>query len=565
MAEQRYDVIIVGGGPNGLTAAAYLAKCGLKVCLLEDKLEVGGGFENTEPIPGFRIDPHATYLYGAAAPGFEQLELHKYGFRMAYCKNLGGGVTSDGQAFNFGLYDREMSISSIKKHSIKDAGTFEILFEKLFSQENLKEFLRSIYWTPPPPEGVQLPVSEAPWSKVLKKMLPELYDDVWNEFSTWEILDALFEWEPFKVMYGMGTWYNGPHPAWRGMGIVGLACNMLVGYSSGTPLGGTHSMIHALARCAMHHGATILTNCKVEEVIVESGEAKGVRLADTAPLKNKTVWASKAVIMGTHIKQLTQLVPTKHFDPNFIQRIKDINLEGGSLYVLHLVTKELPRYIGEGAELYVGENYPSCVMLPSDSRELVDNQMLDAYSHRITPLRKESVIIPLCTHDHYDSTRCRDGLYVLSPIYIQLPPPEYHKDGPEAVNKQIPEINHAILEAIRAVTTNMTDDNIVHTFVNTPYDSELRNLAFVGGNWYGTRYSSDQWYEKRPLPELCRYRTPIDRLYLCNHTSYPGGLGLMAVPYNLMHTLIEDGIAKPGEWWYPSPWLEPGENPRKLD
>jgi phytoene dehydrogenase-like protein len=75
-----------------------------------------------------------------------------------------------------------------------------------------------------------------------------------------------------------------------------------------------------------------------------------------------------------------------------------------------------------------------------------------------------------------------------------------------------------------------------------------------GGNWYGARCSSDQWFSTRPLEELARYRTPIDNLYLCNHTSHPGGLCLMAVAYNLMHILIDDGIAEPGDWWYSSPW-----------
>jgi phytoene dehydrogenase-like protein len=134
-----------------------------------------------------------------------------------------------------------------------------------------------------------------------------------------------------------------------------------------------------------------------------------------------------------------------------------------------------------------------------------------------------------------------------------MPPPEYHVDGPEAVNKAKDEIVDILLETIRSVAPNMTEKNIVAKFVNTPYDSAFRNLGFVGGNWYGISQSEDQWYSARPMEELSRYRTPIHKLYLCNHTSYPGGLGLMAVPYNLMHILIEDLDLKPGGWWYPSP------------
>ena len=80
--EERYDFVIVGGGPNGVALAAYLGKCGASVCVLEERPEAGGACENTEPIPGVRITPHAMYMYAGPAPGFDQLELHKYGFRM---------------------------------------------------------------------------------------------------------------------------------------------------------------------------------------------------------------------------------------------------------------------------------------------------------------------------------------------------------------------------------------------------------------------------------------------------------------------------------------------------
>ncbi len=93
----------------------------------------------------------------------------------------------------------------------------------------------------------------------------------------------------------------------------------------------------------------------------------------------------------------------------------------------------------------------------------------------------------------------------------------------------------------------MTGDNIVDVFVNTPYDSEFRNAGHVGRQLVRRPPVGRPVVPRhRPLPELSRYRTPIDGLYLCNQTSHPGGLCLMAVPYNLMHILIDDGIVEPG-------------------
>src|SRR4030043_136271 len=89
--KERYDFVIVGGGPNGVALAAYLGKGVGSVCVLEERPEAGGACENPEPIPGVRITPHAMYMYAGPAPGFEQLELHKYGFRMDWSpqsKNL---------------------------------------------------------------------------------------------------------------------------------------------------------------------------------------------------------------------------------------------------------------------------------------------------------------------------------------------------------------------------------------------------------------------------------------------------------------------------------------------
>ncbi len=556
--KEVYDVVIVGGGTNSLSLAAYLGKCGLSVCICEDRNECGGGAENTEPVPGFRIDPHATYLYGAAAPAFEQLELHKFGLRMVYIRNMAGGIMSDGTAFSSGLYNFEETLKGIRRFSKKDAQVAEAM-QYVFSDSNkLIELLRSVYWTPPPPEHIKLSKEELPWSKVHKKYLPMLYSDDWNDMSTMELLDTLYESEPIKVVQAMGTWYNGPHPSWKGTGIMGLMCNGLFMYSSGVPRGGMHSLTHALVRCAMHYGAKIYTNARVEEIIVEDGEAKGVILNDEAPVKNRKIYADKAVVSNAHVKQtFLDLIPSRELEQNFLERVRGINLRGGSLFVLSLVTKEMPKFIGEANEVFSDGRWPSTIMITCDSRQAMYDMEQDVHGFNMHPTDPDRMILPFITHDIFDQTRAPEGYHVFSPIYLQVPPPEYHRDGPEAVNKASGEIVHAMLERIRQVAPSLTDDKIVAKFVNTPYDSNLRNMAFVGGNWMGISQEEEQWYEKKPLPELARYRTPIQKLYLCNHTSYPGGLALQAVSYNLMHILIEDLNLKPGDWWYPSPWFIP--------
>ncbi len=558
MQDSHYDVVVVGGGHNGSTIAAYLAKSGLSTCVLEARPECGGGQENTEVRPGFRIDPHATYLYGGAAPGFEQLELWKYGMRMVYYASMAGVVTLDGQAANMGSRWRpDIGQQSLRRYAPNDVDRQGQLLE-LLGEDGTRELLRALFWTPPYPAGVEVEPADMPWWQVFRKRLPQLWSDELVDMSYLDFLDSFDGWEPAKVLSAMSAWYCGAHPAWDGMMLQSLGGTLLVSYASGSPRGGMHSYAHAIIRCALAHGARVITNAPVGEIIVRNGRAVGVRLADDAAMPEKTIWADKAVISGVDVRQtFLRLVGPGHLDPSFHQRVSDISLKGGSLFVMSVICRELPRYHGN-AETFADDVYPSCVVAPGDSLEWVRNQTRDAYSHRRGPaMTPEHLTMMICTHDVYDSTRCPEGYHILSPIYLEMPPPQYDARGDDGVNRQKAEITTAALELLERMAPNMTGGNIVDVFVNTPQDSEFRNAGMVGGNWYGIRHSEDQWFGNRPLPELGRYRTPIEGLYLCNQTSHPGGLCLMAVPYNLMHVLIEDGIVEPGRWWYPSPYYVP--------
>ncbi|MCC7077402.1 MAG: NAD(P)/FAD-dependent oxidoreductase [Acidimicrobiia bacterium] len=556
--EDRFDVIIVGGGHNGTTLAAYLAKSGRSVCVLESRPECGGGQENTEPIPGFRIDPHATYLYGAAAPGFEQLELGRFGYRHVPYRSTAGLVTSAGEAVNLGSrWDPEIATENLMRVAPGSLGTGMLLGS--LQGDLATELLRALFWTPPYPAELDVDPMDLPWAKVMDKYFSGMFKPEWLEMSLVELLDELLDYEPLKTLYSFAAWYCGAHPAWEGMALPALGGVLMFGHSSGSPRGGMHTYAHAIIRCALHHGARIVTNSPVERILVENGRAVGVELAEGSSHPGRRIYADDFVVSAVDVQHtFLQLVDGSHTDVSFRRRVSDISLKGGSLYVASVVCRELPRY-GDGADAFPIEKYPSCVVVPCDSREAnFFAQTEDVYSFNRAPLLEDDhLTMMVCTHDVYDPTRAPEGYHVLSPIYLEMPPPQYDVSGAAGVNRDKAEITDAVLRVLRTHAPNMTDANIEHVFVNTPYDSEFRNAGLTGGNWYAIRQSADQWFSGRPLPELSRYRTPIDDLYLCNQTSHPGGLCLMAVPYNLMHILIEDGKVDPGPWWYPAPWHMP--------
>ena len=145
--DERYDIVIVGGGFNGVTTAAYLSKCGLSVCVLEERVEAGGGCESAEPIAGVRINPHAILMYGAPAPGFEQLELWKYGFRMDWDPNVHIDM--------YGGAGRGMvTTAGLSPITEKDGMGWAKITGMIGDPPFYKDLMRATFWCPPHPVGI---------------------------------------------------------------------------------------------------------------------------------------------------------------------------------------------------------------------------------------------------------------------------------------------------------------------------------------------------------------------------------------------------------------------------
>jgi len=539
--EERYDFVIVGAGPNGTALAAYLAKSGESVCILEERPEGGGACENTEPMPGLRITPHAMYMYSGPSPGFEQLELHKYGFRMNWSpqsENLAdqkarGVATTEGMA----------------PITDKDVMGFAKLGGMLGNPPFIKELLRATFWCPPHPPEVEVTAENIPYMQVYKQHQPDVWTEELLDMTMFDLMDEHLDTEPFKVMHAMVAWYSGAAGHWEGVAIPAFACDATLTMYSGisVPQGGMHSYYHSIIRCALAHGAVVRTCCPVDEIIIENGRAAGVQLRETSTCDEKRIWANKAVISAVDVKQtFLDLIGPKHLGKSFLRKVDDISVKGGSIWVSHLLTREPLR---PRAKFRVpGMENPGEVggPYPCDSREIYFEHVADVDGRRGDPTMPPERLMWIATQ----SARFRNGdpqctipgVYLESPYYVYVPPPEYVPDGPDALDKKKEEINAYMRKAFSQVIENLDDDNLIAHIANTPYESEFRNAGLIGGTWCGTRHCDDQWAENRPIAELARYRTPVPGLYHCNQTSgHPGGLCHMAIPYNLMHILIEDG------------------------
>ena len=562
--EERYDVVIIGAGHNGTTTAAYLAKSGLSVCVLEERPEGGGAQETAEPIAGVRVQPHAIGNYGGLAPGWEQLELWRYGFRMDY---------NPREPVFFDYWRGPMTRDGIVMVPDEDKMGFAKICGLLTDPPFYQDLMRSIMWTPPHPSYVELDENTIPYMQVYRDNLPELWTKEMMEWNLFDFMEMHIKCEPFMVHQAFIAQGSGALPHSPGVAVPSLACVAIVMPPAvAKPVaarGNMHGYYHAIFRCAIANGAIIRTCCPVEEVLIEHGRAVGVRLRDDATWGPKKIYANKAVISATHIKPtFLNLIGPKHLDAGFLQRIKDISLNTGSLYMTNFLTKEELRYRpqfkwrDEDPHEFTGGFY--CM----ESKELYYKN-LECISGRRQNLDipPEESMWGLVGHRNYSETQpqcTRPGHHVNGSLWMMVPTPEYNVDGVEAMDKG-PEDkkkwDEYMRKCVACIVENLDDDNLVEIFSNSPWEEEFRNTGMLGGTWNGTRADPDEFGEQRPLPELARYRVPdIEGLYLSHQSSgHPGGLCLMAVGYNLMHILIEDGIVEPGDWWYASPWYIPEE------
>jgi phytoene dehydrogenase-like protein len=396
--------------------------------------------------------------------------------------------------------------------------------------------------------------------QVYKKYQPDIWTEEMLDMDLFDLMDEHLESEPWKVQQAVIAWYSGAAGHWKGVAVPAWACaiTLLITGRMIPPRGGMHDYFHCVMRCAIAHGATIRTCCPVDEIIINDGVAVGVRLRETATQAGKKIWANKAVISDVDVRQtFNKLVGPSHVDRGLLQKVNDISLKGGSIFNFHFYTRERLKARKPWAGKFMGGGYPQ------DSREIYYDHVADVDgwrgNPRVPPERAIWLSTPYERFEPTDKQVTRPEGHIMSPVYFLVPPPEYHVDGPDAINRIKDQMVQYIIKAMSSGPyENLNSDNIIKMWTNTPYDSLFRNTGLIGGTWCGTRHCHDQWAENRPVPELARYRTPIDGLYLCNQTSsHPGGLHLMAIPYNLMHILIEDGLVEPGPWWYSAPYYIP--------
>ena len=524
---QDYDAIVVGGGHNGLTAAAYLARAGLRVCVLERRDVLGGACVTEEVWPGHRIS-RASYVVSLLHPKVvADLELKRFGYEVHPLDPAYSTIPPEGPPLFF-FNDDEATCESLARHSPKDARAYPG-FQALM--ERMAEFLRPMMLRPPPALGSRAPgdlfslLREAGRAAGLSKRdLHDFYRVM--TMSVGDLLDDWFEHDAFKGAMAS----TGVVGVWAGPRTPGTAYNLLhheLGEIDGVTglwghvKGGMGAISMSIARSAESAGAVIRTGADVRSIDVEDGRTVGVTLTSGQQLR------APVVASGAHPKTtVLELAGGEHFPDEVVQDLRRYKTRGGSVKV-NWVLSEPPRYEGVSAEdqaRLLGSGVAFCPSIDFLERAWQDACRGVPSEHPYLEVEVPSTIDPSLTDD---------GAVVMT-MFTQYGPSE-EAGWPEGSREAYAQ---RCLDQVARHAPNVKDA-VVHCEVLAPPDLE-RIFGLVGGSIFQGEQGLDQMAFMRPTPALAQYATPVDGLYLCGAGTHPGG-GVMALGgHNAAHRILKD-------------------------
>jgi len=526
--QENYDVIIIGGGTNGLTAACYLSKAKQKVLLLEKRYELGGGLATEEiTLPDYFHNTHAIYhLMADYAPPVKDFELEtKYDLEYIHPELEWAMPLSDGNCLCI-YQDLDKTCQSIAKFSQKDAQSYREVSERFYHITN--DFIGPATYCPPLPpleQTIQLEESGEVGKEINRyvEMTPE------------EIIDEHFENDIVKtLMLYIACHWGFDYDASGASFMAPLLINRATNYR--LLKGGSHRLSNAMTKFMLEHGGEVFTNAQIKRIIVEDGTAKGVELED-----GTKYIANKAVISTIDPHQtFLKLVGEDNLGSQFVEMIKAWEWEHWSLCHLHLALEEPPQFAAAAnnpdinkAFIYV-LGYESTDQLKKYWDGMREGKMPDTPSF--------NCCFP-SVHDPYQAppNRC-------SGLISQMAP--YNLDGNKdkwLSMKLKEEWAEKQLAVLQKYAPNMTRDKVLWYNMTTPADIENKFANMVEGSYKQGAYVILQMGYLRPNEQCAGNTSPIKNLYLGGASSYPGGLVTFGPGVCVSDKVAEDcGIEK---WW----------------
>ncbi|HVF63306.1 MAG TPA: NAD(P)/FAD-dependent oxidoreductase [Casimicrobiaceae bacterium] len=526
-----FDAVVVGGGHNGLTCAAYLAGAGLSVCVLERRAIVGGAAVTEEFHPGFR-NSTASYTVSLLDPKvIGDLRLAEHGLRIVERPlanflplserrddfiEIGGGI--------------EATTRQVARHSAKDAQRLPSYYAMI---ECAAEVVRALATTTPPNrfDGVGGLLDAwrtfAPFRRLdtaVKADLCELFTK-----SAGDVLDRWFGSTPVKAAFGFDAIvgnFASPYTPGTAYTLLHYAIGEVNGKRGqwGHALGGMGAITQAMARECESRGVAIRTGAAVEKVDVVNGRAIGVTLADG------NVVRARRVVANVNPKLLfTKLVDRAHVPEDFQRRIDAYRCASGTLR-MNVALSALPVF---AAKPGVGPHLASGIVI-APSLDYMERAYFDAKTNGWSRAPVVEMLIPSLV----DDSLAPPGQHVAS-LFCQHVHPDLASVQPgRSWDDAREEVADVVIDTVDRFAPGF-ESSVIARKTLTPLDLE-RDFGLMGGDIAHGTMSLDQLFFARPVFGSADYRTPVRGLYLCGAGAHPGG-GVSGLPgHNAAREILRD-------------------------
>jgi len=522
----RYDAIIVGGGHNGLVTAAYLARAGRKVLVLERRELVGGCAVTEEIWPGYRVSTGAYLASLLQDRIVRELELERYGYRVDAKDPAFFSAFPDGRHL-FMWQDRAKTLAEIARFSKHDAEVFPAYEDQLERIARVVEDLLLVTPPPFPPRGILHLVEYLKFAGRLRGLAAKDIVALVKIFtqSAAELLDEWFESDEIKVTLatdGVIGANGGPRSPGTAYILMHHVMGSVGGHRGlwGFVRGGMGAVSNAIADSARSKGVEIRTIASVERVKVANGRARGVILEG-----GEEIAADSVVSNLTPHSTFLNLVESRELSRDFLDSIRKYRSEGTSCKI-NLALSGLPNF-----RALPGDNGPQhrATMHICPSMEYVERAWDDAKYGRPS----QSPLLELTVPTLYDPSLAPPGKHIMG-IFLQYAPYTLKESTWDELREPFA---YRVFDLIEEYAPGFRS-LVIEKQVLTPLDLE-RRFGLTGGNIFHGEMSVDQMFVMRPVAGCARYRTPIQGLYLCGSGTHPGG-GVMGAPgYNAAREILK--------------------------
>jgi phytoene dehydrogenase-like protein len=501
------DIVIIGGGHNGLVTSFFLAKAGFKPLVLERSAQVGGAAITDEFHPGFRCSTLA-HAAGPIRPDVvRDMQLEKHGLKFITPEVSVTALAPDGRALSLHR-DAQQSAQEIAAFSTKDAAKYPQFQESLGKMGRV--IAEALSRTPP---NIDHPSSGDLWGmlktgRALRNLgKKDMYRLLrWGPMAVADLAAEYFETELLRAVVaarGIFGTFLGPWSAGSSLVLlIRAAGDSQPAGSACFAAGGMGALTQAMASAAKAAGTEIRTSVEVIEVRVKDGAATGVMLSNGEEI------SAKAVVSNADPKRtLLKLTDSTHLSPDFVQKLQHYR-GNGTVAKVNLALSGLPTFSalknGNGAALkgriHIGHEI-----------DYLERAFDSSKYGKFSPHPYLEATIPSLT----DPTLAPEGKHVMS-IYMQYAPYKLKADW----ESQRKALGQTVVQTLAQYAPNLPEMILTHQII-TPQDLE-EVYGLTGGQIFHGELALDQFFTMRPLLDWARYRTPIQNLYLCGSGTHPG-------------------------------------------